>query len=147
MRVYKLTPQLWFSATPDPDVLHKERPDVVVSLSKKGLGSLTMSYFDSFSFDYHYVPVPDGILHTSVKQKMLETAVLVAGHLRAGRSVLVHCLGGHNRSPTVAGLALVLDTHCSGAEAVDKIRETRRATLQNDEMLRWLRALEGGRIF
>lgn len=56
---------------------------------------------------------------------------LVVSYVEAGRSVLVHCAWGRNRSSLVTGLALCALTGCSGREAVERIRSERVYAFNN----------------
>ncbi len=69
-----------------------------------------------------------------------DQAVTVIGeHRAAGRSVLLHCLAGQNRSPTVAAAVLC---HASGAtvdDALAAIRRVRFISAPTDEQEKSLR--------
>ena len=54
---------------------------------------------------------------------LLSEARWVAGRLRAGQRVLVHCYAGVNRSSTVCCAALMLLEGLSAYEALDRVRE------------------------
>lgn len=58
--------------------------------------------------------------------------------IREGKTSLVHCAEGINRSSLVNGLALAYHHGISGAEAVRRIREVRPRALSNPNFLRYL---------
>lgn len=71
------------------------------------------------------VPVPDGVLTTTQINAVLTGSREVAKALASGKTVLVTCMAGLNRSALVAGLALGLVTRMRPTQIVDLIRERR----------------------
>ncbi|NNH07223.1 protein-tyrosine phosphatase family protein [Cellulomonas fimi] len=68
-------------------------------------------------------------------------ASLVAGLLREGRAVLLHCTFGRNRSGLVATLVVREALGLTGAEALAHVQSRRRETVNNAAFADWLRAL------
>lgn len=70
-------------------------------------------------------PIIDGKLDDWQTELALRTGKMVAGHLVAGRTVLVTCAMGLNRSALVTGLGLGLVTKMSATTIIDLIRARR----------------------
>ena len=70
-------------------------------------------------------PLPDMALDDWQTQRALVTGKKVATHLVAGRTVLVTCAMGLNRSALVAALALGLVTRMSASAIIELIRARR----------------------
>jgi protein-tyrosine phosphatase len=71
-----------------------------------------------------HVPLPDGPLTATDRVKARSAAKVVAAYLRSGRSVLVTCAMGLNRSALVASLALVA-LGCPRPKAIATVRAMR----------------------
>lgn len=72
-------------------------------------------------------PLPDSDLTTAQVRAALSAGRAVAQHLHAGKSVLVTCAMGINRSALVAGLALGLVTYLSADQIFLLMRAQRHA--------------------
>ena len=88
---------------------------------------------------YVYLPLHDATLPNL--ERLQSVASLVAALAGSGQRVLCHCGAGLNRSPLVAGLALVAMGVTPG-EAVDRIRSRRPGALYNEHFLQYLLAVE-----
>lgn len=75
-------------------------------------------------------------------ERATEAAKKVADHVRAGRNAYVQCHAGQNRSGLVNGLAIMMLSGCSGAEAVAIIQSRRKEALWNPFTAAYLRGLE-----
>ncbi|MEW5830105.1 MAG: dual specificity protein phosphatase [Chloroflexota bacterium] len=74
-------------------------------------------------------------------EELAEEAEWVAGHLRQGERVLVHCAAGLNRSVTVCCAALILLEGLTAEAALARVRETHtwaRPDTRHWLQLRWL---------
>ena len=92
--------------------------DVVVSLfSRDGHGP-------DDGVEHHSHRLPDAELAQEDAERLDELAALVAARLDEGRTVLVRCQAGLNRSSLVAALALVRRGR-TPQEAIDAVREAR----------------------
>jgi hypothetical protein len=78
--------------------------------------------------------VPDPVL-------TLGLAHLVADLVRQGRTALVHCTFGRNRSGLVMSLLVRELLQCTGADALAHVQQRRRGTVNNEGFAEWLRAL------
>lgn len=94
------------------------------------------------------VPIDDGRLDDEQIHRALVGAREVALRMRAGRTVLVTCYAGRNRSGLVAGLALGGLTRMSADRIIATIRARRHpAALSNPFFRAYLRAFVGrGRV-
>lgn len=68
-------------------------------------------------------------------------ARMVAGLIAEGRTVLVHCTFGRNRSGLLASLVVREVLGVSGAEAVAHVQARRAGTVNNSAFAAWLRSL------
>ena len=85
-------------------------------------------------------PLPDAQLDDFQTQRALVTGKKVAKALAEGRTVLVTCYMGRNRSALVAGLGLGLVTRMSGDTIVSLIRARRgEGALSNTHFVKMLR--------
>lgn len=88
--------------------------------------------------EHHEVLFHDGSLTVEVIEMSVRAARIASEGHRAGKSVLIRCQAGLNRSSLIAGLALV-DLGVSGRDAVQLIRSLRSPwALCNDEYAAFL---------
>ncbi len=91
----------------------------------------------AMGIDFLLFPIPD---HTAPKD-LRSTALLVEGlaeRYRRSRRVIVHCLGGVGRSPTIAG-AVLLEMGVPVADLVRRMSEARGYPVpEMPEQLEWL---------
>lgn len=73
-----------------------------------------------------HAPFDDGELDEATRRMSREAASRVALHMQEGRTVLVTCMAGRNRSALVAALALMRLTGLPGAEWAAHLRRKRR---------------------
>lgn len=134
----EMVPGLWHGGCPvDFEWVRDAHIDTVVDLADadafppsdeiEGLAYLKCPLVDGED-------VPDPVLTTRL-------AHLVADLVREGRRVLVHCTFGRNRSGLVMCLVVRDLLGVSGAEALEHVRQRRRATVNNERFAEWLRAL------
>lgn len=71
----------------------------------------------------------------------LRLAHLVAGLVRDGRHVLVHCTFGRNRSGLLVSLVVRDLLGVTGAQALAHVQSRREGTVNNESFARWLRSL------
>jgi hypothetical protein len=71
----------------------------------------------------HWLPIPDGSAPAHIEAASRLVACVLE-RLAAGRTVIVHCLGGVGRSGTIAACALV-GAGVEPGRAVDVVREAR----------------------
>ncbi|MFD9219477.1 protein phosphatase [Streptomyces sp. NPDC060064] len=74
--------------------------------------------------EHHVAPIPDDWLTSEQIDRVRGLAVLAADAVRAGRTVLVRCYSGYNRSGLVVAQTLIELGH-DGAGAIDLIRRRR----------------------
>jgi hypothetical protein len=90
--------------------------------------------------EHHVWPIPDGPLDGTQLAGVIRLARAVNEALDAGRSVLVRCYHGYNRSGLVVAHALVR-RGCSAEEAIELIRARRSPwALHNRLFVEYLRA-------
>jgi predicted protein tyrosine phosphatase len=73
---------------------------------------------------------------------LLRDATAVADLLRRGETVLVHCMAGVNRAPTLCAAVLMLLERCSAREALRRVRQHRWIAFPDPWHWRTLRQLE-----
>ncbi|MER6672410.1 protein phosphatase [Streptomyces sp. NPDC000983] len=90
--------------------------------------------------EHHVWPIPDGPLDGTQLAGVIRLAQAACEALDAGRSVLVRCFHGYNRSGLVVAQTLVRRGH-SAEEAIRLIRSRRSPwALHNDLFVEYLRA-------
>ena len=89
--------------------------------------------------DYCHRPQPDG--------KTIDTAMYIRltnigeTYLRKGRSVLIQCYGGRNRSGLLAALLVRRVTGCSGRRAIEVVQSARPSALNNEAFRAYLEGI------
>ena len=91
--------------------------------------------------EHHYAEMPDGPLTPSQIGQVERFAGLAAEAVRAGRSTLVRCHAGYNRSGLVVAQALV-ELGLGVPEAITLIRERRSPWALHNEL--FVKYLESG---
>lgn len=91
--------------------------DTIVSLTETPLDEGALA---PFNFDVLHMPVPDR--HAPTFEQIDACTDFLDEKLSAGRSVMVHCLGGYGRTGTMLVCYLI---HC-GAKADEALAEMRR---------------------
>jgi len=108
----------------DLTFLVQQGVDTIVSLTETPLDAETVT---SFGFDILHMPVPD---RQAPEPEQIDALMLYLDEkLSAGRTVVVHCLGGYGRTGTMLVCYLI---HC-GAPAKDALTEMRRLRPQSVE--------------
>ncbi|HEY7778654.1 MAG TPA: dual specificity protein phosphatase [Ktedonobacterales bacterium] len=74
---------------------------------------------------------------------LLADALVLAGLLRAGRRVLVHCDYGVNRAPTLCAATLMVTEGLTARQALARVRRRRWMALPDPWHWRALRSIEG----
>lgn len=127
MRLYEVGERLYVSAFPkdrDLDGLHAAGIDTVFTFSKKRLPESVKDHFEVV-----YMHLPDGkypdlwSIHSAV--------FAVEEELSKGRTCLLHCLAGRNRSAMVAALVEARRHGWHGHEALSHIRTVRPKAIHN----------------
>jgi protein-tyrosine phosphatase len=99
-----------------------------------------VSGFDSRTRLVH-APNDDSFLRPLTRQQIVtaaRAAKLAASALRCGKTVLVTCHMGLNRSGLVSAMTLHLVYGCSGIEAVKRVKEKRCGALFNKRFVEFL---------
>jgi len=102
----------------------------LVTLSKKQ-PDVTRDY------GWLYYHVPDGKTVPVMSLDVVKSFVIK--RIANKHRVLVHCLGGINRSMLLAGLVYQELTGCTGADALAHLRSLRRGCLKNSVFEEYLR--------
>lgn len=89
---------------------------------------------------YQLHDMPDGYLHADRRSDLLRLSEWAVARAQRG-AILTVCYGGQNRSALMSGLILRKLTGCSGAEAIDAVRQGRRNALTNHHFCAFLRSL------
>ena len=86
-----------------------------------------------------HCPMGDG---RRIPPQLDDLARLINDKRHRGNNVLVHCGAGQNRAGLVSARAYMLETGCSGAEAVEHARAVRPNALINQSFVSWLMGLK-----
>ena len=114
--------------------------DVIYCLLRKGDPDVAAAYGEY----YRQRPLPDVTSRIPIDEAR-DVAREVGADLDAGRRVLVHCIGGRNRTGIVTALTLVDRLGVSGADAVARYRAVRgRVGLDNQAYAAWLETIPAG---
>jgi len=134
----RILPGLWHGGCPvDFDWVRDEGIDVVVDLADADAFPPASDVSD---LTYLKCPLVDGeaVPDSGVT---LRLASLVAGLVADGRTVLVHCTFGRNRSGLLVSLVVRQLLGVTGAEALAHVQEHRAGAVNNSTFAGWLRSL------
>lgn len=135
LRLWELGPDLYVSGSPKPEHADQIREAGITSifcLSKKRTPDEVIQAVQR----WEYVHVPDGKeVATSTLRYVVSEALK---DLAQGEVVLLHCLGGRNRSMLAAALIERVRNNWSGQEAYDHAKAIRRGSMGNDAFNEWL---------
>ena len=121
----EVVPNLWVGSMPTPAMIEECRADAIVCTVKKGSPQDVQSMVERYS-EY---PIPDGkYFRSDLFAKALED--LENWFIEEGRTVLVHCHAGRNRSATLICLYLIR-LGWSPEEAIAHIRTVRPRAIAN----------------
>lgn len=136
MDANEVVPGLWIGAMPrEHDVEALNRFDVVVFAAD----SNQPSWIRGFRKTAIRCGIDDAELTEHEMRRVRSCAKLVAKYLFYGKTVLVTCISGWNRSSLVAALALKMVTRYSVEEIIDLIRQARgESALSNDSFVEFL---------
>jgi protein-tyrosine phosphatase len=114
-----IAPRLWIGAKPPFD---KDLPKVdMLVLCAAELQPESIAFHGTIA----RCPIPDGALDATQARLVMQTAVVVAQAIVAGKRVLVTCHMGLNRSALVIALALHQLTTMNHEQIVEHIRRQR----------------------
>lgn len=144
MKIYTIFPGLYQSArTHDLSILEKRQ--IVHDYRLHTVVNLWRPYdvdMEQVVENYLHVYVPDG--KTSILDTMLPLAKGLAGMVRTGFPVLVHCYGGRNRSGFLNALIYMVLTGKNGEQAVEHVRACRPHSLVNEYFVSTLMEFKNG---
>ncbi len=83
-----------------------------------------------YGMEVLWFPIRDQCVPTST-EKFHEAVRLIVERLRAGKTVVIHCMGGLGRTGLVAAAALVATTELSPQEAVAVVRRARQGAIES----------------
>jgi len=96
---------------------------------------------DSDQILYGYLPIHDATLPNL--DRLHSVAGMVAALAARGQRVLCHCGAGLNRSPLVAGLALIV-LGMEPAAVIEQVRRRRPGSLYNEHFVECIRGMKTG---
>lgn len=145
----EILPGLWQGGTEDDDVLGYPAPDHhYARLGHRGgvaypFEVVVTLYADAqpapWGVKEHRFGFPDGPIRHEDAKEAIELARLAHRAWRKGRTVLIRCQAGVNRSGLVSALVLMLEGF-EPHEAIELLRERRsRVVLSNRHFQQWLR--------
>lgn len=117
-----------------PEARHVEEVDVVVSC----LRHPDLELAATMPGAYLSYPMSDGKRLPAGLPAIVDD---LAGHVREGRKVVIHCRAGRNRSALLAALVVREVNGCSGAEARRLVQERRPNSLYNEWFAAYLDTL------
>ena len=137
----QVLPGLWWSGLPDDWAVLRGQVDAVLDLADPGPGP---SAEDLGDITYVKAPLEDG--ETLPDPVLLDHLTgLVVDLVRQGRTVLVHCTFGKNRSGLVMALVVREVLGCDGPTALARVREVRENAVNNDAFNDWVSGLPAPR--
>ncbi len=93
-------------------------------------------YLEGIGIDFVSSPIGDFRIPTEDQAKELTDSIL--SDIKAGRNVLIHCMGGLGRTGTIVGCTLVR-FGMSPEIAIMTVRTTRPGTLETDQQVEFVR--------
>ncbi|MFF0446725.1 protein phosphatase [Streptomyces sp. NPDC004609] len=130
----EITGRLWMGGHVWIDGDERRRPvvvnrefDLVVSLfTRQGHGPPA-------GVEHRILPIPDDPLTAREIDRVRELAVVTADALRGGRSVLVRCHSGYNRSGLLVAQTLI-EMGLDAGDAIDRVRQRRSPWALHNEI-------------
>jgi len=138
LKLWEVGPDLYISAVPrtgDADVIREAGITSIYCMSKMRTDEEVIESVQK----WEYCHVPDGKKVPEAQLRHVVTSAL--SDLKEGHVVLIHCLGGRNRSMLAAALVERARNYWSGLEAWDHAMIIRRGSLKNPVTAEWLRNL------
>ena len=133
-----ILPGLWHGGCPvDFDWVHRTGVDAVVDLADADAYPPST---DVEGLTYLKCPLVDGD-ELPDPGLTLRLAALVAGLVCDGRTVLVHCTFGRNRSGLLVTLVVRELLGIDGTEALEHVQRRREGAINNARFADWLRSL------
>ncbi len=134
----RILPGVWHGGCPvDFDWVRRVGVDVVVDLAD---ADAFPPADDIEGLTYLKCPLVDGD-ELPDPGLTLRLAALVAGLVRDGRTALIHCTFGRNRSGLLVTLVVRDLLGVSGATALAHVQERRDGAVNNRDFAEWLRSL------
>lgn len=131
----KIADRIWIGSTPTVKMIEECGADAVFCCIKAG----TPHEVTTLVGDYRGMPIPDGKKWD--ESRFNSAAQIVERWLAKGRTVLIHCRAGRNRSAALAAILLIRQGWEPQA-AIDFIREIRPRAIANPVFEE--RLLQGG---
>jgi len=104
-----------------------------------GVSGLKEAYAEN-GFDARYVPIVDQAIPT--RSEMKATTEWMETQVRAGKNILVHCVGGLGRSGLAAAAFLILEKKMSPMKAIETVRGARgRRAIETAKQEEFLKSL------
>jgi hypothetical protein len=135
----EITPQLWMGGHDWVDAVGRRRPAVVTDQFEVVISLYVRAgHGPAAGVEHHVAEIPDAPLNAGQLDSVRRLAVTAADAVRTGRTTLVRCHAGLNRSGLVVAQALVeLGRPC--ADAIALIRQRRSpSALNNDVFVTYL---------
>lgn len=77
------------------------KADVIINVSEKEYPQEYMEFLDARDCAYHHLPLAEEGEDMGI-ENILKALEIISQSLESGKKVLLHCIGGNNRSRTVA---------------------------------------------
>lgn len=139
LRLWPVGPDLYVSGSPKEEHAEQLRDFGITSmycLSKKRTPEAVIQATQR----WEHVHIPDGKQIPIDHLRYVVSGVLQ--DLGEGHTVLLHCLGGRNRSMLVAALVERVRNGWSGQEAYDHVKSVRKGSMGNEYFNEFLRSMK-----
>ncbi len=140
--VWRIASRLYVSVVPDVPMIDLHGITAVACVVKRGT---PQDVIEAVGGRYFHQTIADG---TVVYEDLFwHVAEWIADRRAEGHTVLVHCIGGRNRSVTAAVLSLKVTWNRRGQslpgwELLEGAREARRNSIANPAFEAWLEEME-----
>jgi len=147
MKIWEVSDNFYYSSEPTVEGVKAAGIEAIICVSKKKTSPEVQA---TVEFEHWlYLHIMDG--KTVEIEKFAYASGWVMGNLYAGRTTLVHCYGGRNRSALTAALVLRSLEDLTGEEALTELRKrSRPQAVMNPVFVEYLESLskiEKGKSF
>ncbi len=136
--IWRVVPGLYVSVVPDVPMLKAHDINAVVSVVKRGAPQDVIEYVGGDN--YFQTTIADGAV--IYKEQFWQAANWAFNWRMIGQTVLIHCIGGRNRSVLVAALVAMKVYDLTGVEVLAGVRAARPNSISNPVFETWLKEMK-----